>query len=107
MISSLKVQNEQLRRDNSSLVSIMSKNDHPIVSIVSESSRLPPAAFNDKKNLVLNINSDIVDEDSWIPTKAINLANEFRLKHGNDLSPELITELLRSLNAIWRAREKK
>lgn len=37
----------------------------------------------------------------------MNIAREFRTNHGNDLQPELITELLRSLNKIWRDREKK
>jgi hypothetical protein len=45
--------------------------------------------------------------DDWIPGQAHKLANDFRLHHGNDLSPELITELLRNLNNIWRIREKK
>lgn len=37
----------------------------------------------------------------------MQLANDFRVQYGNDLQPELITELLRSLNKIWREREKK
>lgn len=45
--------------------------------------------------------------DNWIPGEAYQVANDFRSKHGNDLSPELIQELLRTLNTIWRDREKK
>ena len=45
--------------------------------------------------------------DNWIPGEAYQVANDFRAKHGNDLSPELIQELLRTLNTIWREREKK
>jgi hypothetical protein len=37
----------------------------------------------------------------------MDLANNFRSNHGNDLSSGLITELLKSLNKIWREREKK
>jgi len=35
------------------------------------------------------------------------VAHEFRDKHGNDLSPTLINQLLSDLNRIWREREKK
>lgn len=45
--------------------------------------------------------------DNWIPSEAMEMANNFRSNHGNDLSPELITELLKSLNKVWRDREKK
>ena len=40
-------------------------------------------------------NKDLENEDNWIPGQAFTLANEFRALHGNDLTPELITELLR------------
>lgn len=45
--------------------------------------------------------------DNWIPSEAMEMANNFRSNHGNDLSPELITELLKSLNKVWRDREKR
>jgi len=93
-------------------VSILNKSDNVVGSIVSESSHLPVGPNQTQATQINNIvvnnnNKDLIDEDNWIPVKAFNIANEFRTKHGNDLSPELITELLRSLNAIWRAREKK
>ena len=62
---------------------------------IEDNSDLSPSKI-DKSNL-----------EQWIPSEAMNVANEFRTNHGNDLSPELITELLRSLNKIWREREKK
>ena len=35
------------------------------------------------------------------------MAYQFRGEHGNDLSPELINQLLSNLNKIWQEREKK
>ena len=35
------------------------------------------------------------------------MAHQFRGQHGNDLSPELINEILSNLNKIWQEREKK
>lgn len=43
----------------------------------------------------------------WVPADAYNMAHEFRTKHGNDLTPDLINQLLSDLNALWHAREKK
>ena len=57
------------------------------------------------KKVSLNANQDL--GDNWIPGDAFKIANDFRSKNGNDLSPELITQLLRSLNQLWRDREKK
>lgn len=45
--------------------------------------------------------------DELIPTEAVDMANEFRLKHGNDLSQELINQLLVNLNLVWRKRERR
>ena len=42
-----------------------------------------------------------------IPGEVFKLANNFRMQHGNDLSPELLDKLLQNLNLIWREREKK
>lgn len=67
--------------------------------------------IQDTAGHICNISLDNTDLhgniDDWIPGQAHKLANDFRLHHGNDLSPELITELLRNLNNIWRIREKK
>jgi hypothetical protein len=45
--------------------------------------------------------------EQWLPQEAFTVAHEFRDKHGNDLSPTLINQLLSDLNRIWREREKK
>ena len=42
-----------------------------------------------------------------IPAEVHSIASDFRLDHGNDLSTELINQLLANLNKIWRDREKK
>ena len=48
-----------------------------------------------------------VPSDNWIPNTAYNLAHSFRAKHGDELSFELVNEMLRDLNCIYRDREKK
>ena len=45
--------------------------------------------------------------DNWIPNTAYNLAHSFREQHGDELSFELVNEMLRDLNRIYRDREKK
>lgn len=48
-----------------------------------------------------------LDEQQWVPSDAFQMAYQFRSQHGNDLSPELISQLLANLNKIWQEREKK
>jgi hypothetical protein len=45
-----------------------------------------------------------VDE---IPDRAYSLAHDFRQKHGQELSLNLVNTLLSDLNKIWRERERK
>jgi hypothetical protein len=47
------------------------------------------------------------DEDQWAPGEAFKMAHDFRVKHGSDLTPTLVNQLLSDLNKIWREREKK
>ena len=47
------------------------------------------------------------EEQAWVPQDAFSMAYQFRGQHGNDLSPELINQLLSNLNKIWQDREKK
>ncbi len=42
-----------------------------------------------------------------MPQEAFTVAHEFRERHGNDLTPSLINQLLGDLNRIWRERERK
>ena len=46
-------------------------------------------------------------QDGWVPNDAYVLAHTFRKRFGNELTPDLINDLLRDLNKIWRDREKK
>jgi hypothetical protein len=48
-----------------------------------------------------------VSFDDWLPSEAYGLAHAFRERHGNDLTPQLINQLLGDLNRIWRERERK
>jgi len=44
---------------------------------------------------------------NWVPMDAYKCANDFSRKYQFDMSDEMISELLASLNKIWRDREKK
>jgi hypothetical protein len=46
-------------------------------------------------------------QEGWVPNEAYLLAHGFRKQFGNELTPELINDMLRDLNRIWREREKK
>ncbi len=47
------------------------------------------------------------ETDQWVPQDAYALAHTFRERHGADLTPMLINQLLGDLNKIWRERERK
>ena len=47
------------------------------------------------------------NNENWIPDQAYNYAHDFRNKHGDELSLELVNDMLRDLNRIYRDREKK
>jgi hypothetical protein len=46
-------------------------------------------------------------QEGWVPNEAYMLAHGFRKQFGNELTPDLINDMLRDLNRIWRDREKK
>lgn len=91
----------------------------------SQNKRSNSAANNQSKNpksRFTNTNLILIDEqkpgeqdndsyeelrDGWIPNDAYVLAHTFRQKFGNELTPELVNDLLRDLNKIWHEREKK
>lgn len=61
-----------------------------------------------KENQQEEANKDVKpDEDEWVPGEAFATAYQFRSKHGNDMTPDLINQLLSNLNKIWQDREKK
>ena len=47
------------------------------------------------------------EQRDWVPQDAYTVAHGFRMQHGNDLSPDLINQLLQDLNGLWHQREKK
>jgi len=72
-------------------------------------SRLDARSTLNKSTLNASASLAFTDEPEldWIPGDARTLAHEFRLQHGNDLSPALIAGLLKDLNKIWGDRERK
>lgn len=50
---------------------------------------------------------DILTQDGWIPDQAYSMAHNFRERHGDELSADLVNELLKGLNAVYRDRERK
>ena len=50
-------------------------------------------------------NEDLTD--NWIPNNAYTLAHSFRERYGNELSSDLVNDLLGDLNKMWRERERK
>ena len=47
------------------------------------------------------------EKEHWIPTDALRLSVDFKLRHLPHVSMELISEYLRQLNEIWRLREQR
>ena len=47
------------------------------------------------------------EKQHWIPTDALRLSVDFKLRHLPHVSMELISEFLRQLNEIWRLREQR
>ena len=119
--TSLQIENEQLRKDNAYLVQLLkeTKQYAPFAQYIEDSGGLAykldmnilTSSKESKwrtgthKNLDLN---NIEDQlDGMVPANVHAIASDFRIEHGNDLSAELIHQLLANLNKIWRDREKK
>ena len=104
-MSALKMELEQLRKDNAKLQEMLksTKEYADFGNFVADSGgraiRLP-SAQKEKKNF-----ED--DKSDWVPQDAFSMAHNFRAQHGNDLSSDLINQLLQDLNNLWRQREKK
>ena len=47
------------------------------------------------------------EEENWIPQEAFDTAYGFKLKYGNELNDTLINKLLKTLNLVWRDRERR
>jgi hypothetical protein len=59
------------------------------------------------KNTIQNSQKEILDNQNWVPTEAVEFAEEFKNKYNIDMSENLLNNLLSSLNRIWRLREIK
>lgn len=101
-LAALRIESEQLRKDNARLLSLLSKTKEyqNFGNFVEDSGgnavRLPKKEEEPK-----------LEDEEWIPGEAFATAQQFRSKHGNDMTPELINQLLSNLNKIWMEREKK
>ena len=101
-IVTMKMELEQVKKDNMYFVKLLSgtKQYESLGKYIQDSggyaANLNPFAKN--------CGSPI---DSLVPGEVFSKANEFRASHGNDLSTDLINELLSNLNEVWRNREKK
>lgn len=47
------------------------------------------------------------EEDDWIPSEAFDVAYSYRNQYGSELTDVLINKLLKSLNSVWRDRERR
>ena len=69
-----------------------------------------PAQQTNQNPILIDDNVPVDDElaqENWIPNQAYSLAHSFRKQHGDELSFDLINDMLRDLNNIYREREKK
>ena len=88
----MKMELEQLRKDNARLTEMLknTKKYADFGNFVEDSGgqaiRVPPPS-KDKKQEEEEI-------QQWVPQEAYTMAHAFRMQHGNDLSPDLINQLL-------------
>ena len=48
-----------------------------------------------------------MEEDNWIPQEAFDVAYTYKQQNGGELTDILINKLLKSLNEVWRDRERR
>mmetsp|Transcript_32794 Transcript_32794/g.50059 ORF Transcript_32794/g.50059 Transcript_32794/m.50059 type:complete len:221 (+) Transcript_32794:1886-2548(+) len=116
-MTSLKIENEQLRKDNKYLVELLrqTKEFVEIAEYIDDSggycTRLDgfaePTKLSKGSKKIVSPRSEEKAMDTLMPLQAMSLTQKFQEKHGNDLSSELLEQFLRNLNSIWRSREKK
>lgn len=109
-LSALRIESEQLRKDNAKLLNLLSKTKEyeNFGNFVDNLGGNAVRIQTGKENQQEEANEDIKpDEDEWVPGEAFATAYQFRSKHGNDMTPDLINQLLSNLNKIWQDREKK
>lgn len=107
----LKVEVGQLQHDNAKLLRLLkqTKEFQQFANFVEDSGgnvKSVPPPLHQQRRSEPSHEADL-ETDQWLPNEAYSLAHEFRENHGNDLTPNLINQLLGDLNKIWREREKK
>lgn len=113
-LEGLKVENDQLRKDNEQLHKLLHTVSLPAIQnhLHDSAGRISHVGNHRSKSRTKREEEKEAASpeqylENWVPGKAAQIANDFRVQYGNDLQPELITELLRNLNKVWREREKK
>ncbi|CDW72654.1 UNKNOWN [Stylonychia lemnae] len=105
--TAFKIEMEQLREDNKRLMKLLksTKEYQEFANYVEDSGG---NVRNVEKDFVTQYEQQLPAEDeNWVPQEAFTLAHQFREKSGNELTPQLVNQLLQDLNKIWREREKK
>eukprot|EP00347_Sterkiella_histriomuscorum_P000635 403375084 len=106
--TAFKIEMEQLREDNKRLMKLLkqTKEYQDFANFVEDSGG--HVRNVDKEMLQQTYEQNLpVDDENWVPQEAYQLAHKFRDFNGNDLTPNLVNQLLQDLNKIWREREKK
>ena len=91
-VSAMKMELEQLRKDNARLTEMLKKTKKyaDFGNFVEDSGgqaiRVPPPSKDRKQGEE--------EAQQWVPQEAFTMAHAFRMQHGNDLSPDLINQLL-------------
>lgn len=53
-----------------------------------------------------NVNPNL-EEENWVPQEAFDIAYKYKQQYGNELTDTLINKLLKTLNVVWRDRERR
>jgi len=92
-LSAFRIESQQLRKDNAKLLNLLSKTKEyeNFGNFVDHLGGNAVRIQTGKENQQEEANKDIKpDEDEWVPGEAFATAYQFRSKHGNDMTPDLI-----------------
>ena len=102
----LKIEVDQLQQDNAKLLKLLkqTREYQDFANFVDDSGGNVKSVKSKPAS-----SEQLFDQEAehWMPNEAYSLAHSFRDTHGNDVTPDLINQLLGDLNKIWREREKK
>ena len=102
----LRVELDSLKRDNDRLLRMLkqTKEFAEFADFIEDSGGQVKSVLATSNNLKVMVD---LESEHWVPNEAYTLAHSFRERHGSDLTPTLINQLLGDLNKIWRERERK